>query len=134
MIADGRCQVVISQPSGAAAVMTQWHIVWLAVETTVAKCIRAGKGGKSSVPTLRWSSCQIQHEDMPLMCPNLPFFPAPTSLSQSTLSVEVMDEPAPAPAPSVDVAVSAGATGVGGPPLQLAAPSGFAQLPSVNDQ
>ena len=34
MIADGRCQIVISQAGGV--VRTQWRYVWLAVEATVA--------------------------------------------------------------------------------------------------
>ena len=51
MIADGGCQVVISV--SGRAVKTQWIYVWLAIEATVAKCIRAGKGGKSLVPIQR---------------------------------------------------------------------------------
>ena len=51
MIADGKCQVVISQTGGV--VRTQWRYVWLAVEATVAKCIRAGEGGKSRVTAQR---------------------------------------------------------------------------------
>ena len=51
MIAEFGCQVVISASGGM--VKTQWGNVWLAIEATVAKCIRAGKGGRSFVPGSR---------------------------------------------------------------------------------
>ena len=47
MIADGKCQVVISLQAPYAK--ARWSSVWLAVEATVAVCVRAGKGGKAVV-------------------------------------------------------------------------------------
>ena len=51
MTADGRCQVVISRTGGPA--MTSWFAVWLHLEATVAKCIRAGRGGRSEIKARR---------------------------------------------------------------------------------
>ena len=48
MIADGRCQVVISQTGGS--VKASWRAVWLSAEAVVAKCIRVGKGGTARSP------------------------------------------------------------------------------------
>ena len=61
MIADGKCQVVIDIPPALKIMETKWSSVWEAVEATVAKCVRARKGGKSGVVATGWSFCLIPH-------------------------------------------------------------------------
>ncbi|KAM0794012.1 hypothetical protein BDR22DRAFT_877166 [Usnea florida] len=47
---DGKCQVVIDTQGPDVAVSATWANVWLAVEATVALCVRNGKGGTLKVP------------------------------------------------------------------------------------
>lgn len=59
IIADGKCQIVISTTSDNV-LTTKWSFIWQTTESIVAKCVRAGKGGKAKISVPPRSS-SIRH-------------------------------------------------------------------------